>query len=209
MKKLFALMLALAMLLNSAAMAESVFNTEALRRMEHTYTFTHPGTVNTVTRLENQPYIGQVEMPYEGGLMAYVDFITLPDYDVTLLRLMISIEAFEPISADEMQLTAGGKSYTFTVDYDQSEYDGLYMEDYTLCLTETSLPLLKAIAQQKRDDPIPVAFFSLGEKVFEGLAIIPGDDAAILYDAFIDLGGKMQTLKQFDVIWPCKVEKVK
>ena len=208
MKKLLALLMALALLLTSAA-AESVFNTEALRNMAHTYTFTHPGTINTVTRLEHQPYIGQADWPEDGGLMAYVDYITLPDYDVTLLRLMISIEAFDPIAADEMRLTVGGKRYTFTVDYDQSEYDGLYMEDYTVCLTEESLPLLKAIAQQKQDDPIPVEFFSLGETVFQGQAVIPGDDAATLYDAFIDLGGKRQTLKQFDEIWPCKVEKEK
>ncbi len=206
MKKLFALCLCL-LLMCCAAQAESAFDTAALQRMENTATFTHPGTVNTVVRLLNQPYIGQAEFPEDGGLIVYVDYITMPDYDATLLRLLVSIEAFDPIGADEMRLTVGGKSYTFTVDYDQSEYDGLYMEDYAVCLTDASLPLLKAVAQQKQDAPIPVEFLSLGEMVFTGEAIIPGDDAATLYDRFIDLGGKRQDLKKLDEIWPCKVEK--
>lgn len=208
MKKYAALLLGL-LLAVTVALAESAFDTGALQRMENTTTFTHPGTVNTVVRLLNQPYIGQVDEVYDGGLLAYVDYITMPDHDATLLRLMVSIEAFDPIAADEMRLTVGGKRYTFTVDYDQSEYDGLYMEDYAVCLTDASLPLLKAAAQQKQDDPIPVEFLSLGEVVFAGEVIIPGDDAATLYDRFIDLGGKQQSLKALDAVWPCKVEKAK
>ena len=208
MKKCAALLLCL-LLAATMVLAENVFDVESLRRMENTTTFTHPGTVNTVVRLLNQPYIGQVEEVYDGGLLAYVDYITMPDHDATLIRLLVSIEAFEPIAADEMRLTVGGKRYTFTVDYDQSEYDGLYMEDYAVCLTDASLPLLKAVAQQKQDDPIPVEFYSLGETVFAGQVVISGDDAATIYDRFIDLGGKQQSLKALDEVWPCKVEKVK
>ena len=50
---------------------------------------------------------------------------------------------------------------------------------------------------------------SLGETVFSGLVVIPGEDAAALYDHFIDLGGKMQALKKLDEVWPCKMEKLK
>lgn len=206
MKKLIALVLAL-LLCGSAALAE--FDTASLRDMENTTTFTHPGTVNTVTRLLNQPYLAQVDAPGEGELSVFVDFITLPDYEVTLLRLLTGTVTYAPLAANEMRITAGGKRYTFTVDYEQSEYDGIYMEDYAVCLTDTSLPLLKAIAQQKTDKPIQVEYLSLGEVVFSAQVIIPGQDAALIYDRFVDYGGKKQDLSWYDAMWPCKVEKVK
>lgn len=206
MKRLIALVLAL-LLCGSAALAE--FDTASLRDMENTTTFTHPGTVNTVTRLLNQPYLAQVDAPGEGELSVFVDFITLPDYEVTLLRLLTGTVTYAPLAANEMRITAGGKRYTFTVDYEQSEYDGIYMEDYAVCLTDTSLPLLKAIAQQKTDKPIQVEYLSLGEVVFSAQVIIPGQDAALIYDRFVDYGGKKQDLSWYDAMWPCKVEKVK
>lgn len=206
MKRLIALVLAL-LLCGSAALAE--FDTASLRDMENTTTFTHPGTVNTVTRLLNQPYLAQVDAPSEGELSVFVDFITLPDYEVTLLRLLTGTVTYAPLAANEMRIIAGGKRYTFTVNYEQSEYDGIYMEDYAVCLTDTSLPLLKAIAQQKTDKPIQVEYLSLGEVVFSAQVIIPGQDAALIYDRFVDYGGKKQDLSWYDAMWPCKVEKVK
>ena len=142
--------------------------------------------------------------------MVYVDYITLVNEGVTLLRVMASTVAYDTaLNADQLRLTVGGKRYTLNVSHEESEYDGLYMEDFSSCLTDASLPLLKAIAQQKKDAPIPVELLSLGDVVFSGTVIIPGDDAAVLYDQFIDLGGKKQSLKQFDDLWPCKIEKAK
>lgn len=206
MKRLFVLVMALMMCV-PVALAE--FDTASLRDMENTTTFTHPGTVNTVTRLLNQPYLAQVDAPGEGELSVFVDFITLPDFEVTLLRLLTGTVTYAPLAANEMRITAGGKRYTFTVNYEQSEYDGIYMEDYAVCLTDTSLPLLKAIAQQKTDKPIQVEYLSLGEVVFSAQVIIPGQDAALIYDRFVDYGGKKQDLSWYDAMWPCKVEKVK
>ena len=203
MKKLIALLLCLMM---TTALAESAFDVNTLRQTENMNVFTPYGTVDTVVRPMNQPYLGQVDAPYDGGLIAYVDYITLVDADVTLLRLVVSIEAFDPICADQMRLTVGKKTYTFDVTYEQSEYDGLYMEDYAVCLTDASLPLMKAIAQQKTDAPIPVEFLSLGETVFAGVVIIPGVEAAQLYDRYIDLGGKKQELKRLDATWPCTIK---
>jgi len=203
MKKMLVLLLCLMM---TAACAESAFDTAELQRTENMTVYTPFGSVDTVVRPMNQPYIGQVDAPWDGGLIAYVDYITLVDADATLLRLVVSIEAFDPISADQMRLTVGKKTYTFDVDYVQAEYDGLYMEDYEVCLTDASLPLMKAIAQQKTDAPISVEFLSLGEKVFEGMVIIPGQEAAALYDRYIDLGGKKQELKRLDATWPCVIK---
>lgn len=204
MKKWLCLLLCL-LLLPVAALAESAFDDEALRRMEDVTVFDEPGSINTVVRPVNQPYQGQVDEPYEGWLVAYVDFLTLPEHGVTLPRVLMAIETFEPVGADEMRLTVGGKTYTFAVTGIRSEYDDVYMEDYSVCMTAASLPMLKAIAQQKKDQPVQVEFLVQEEVVFAGQVILPGAEVAELYDTFIDLGGKRQELTRFDESWPCKI----
>lgn len=204
MKKWLCLLLCLLML-PVYAVGESEFDDEALRRMESFTVFDEPGSANTVIRPLNQPYQGQVDKPYEGWLVAYVDFVTLPDYGATLPRVMVSIETFEPIGADEMRLTVSGKTYTFAVNGSRSEYDDVYMEDYAVCLSAASLPMMKAIAQQKQDKPIRVEFLVQEETVFVGQVVLPGKEVADMYDTFIDLGGKRQDLTRFDEIWPCKI----
>ena len=204
MKKLLAFLLTL-MLFVPAALAE--FDTASLKANADLYAFTIPGTVNTVYRPVNQPYLGQVDEAWEGELIAYVDYVTLVDEDVTLLRLVVSTTVFDlPLNAEQLRFTVGGKRYTFTVSHEESEYDGLYMEDFTACLTDASLPFLKAVAQQKTDAPIPVELLTLGETVFSGVVVIPGEEAARLYDRYIDLGGKKQDLKRYDETWPCSVK---
>lgn len=207
MKRILALVLMMTLLLTSA-LAE--FNTDALKTDADLYSFTQFGTVDTVYRSVNQPYIGQVDEGYDGGLVAYVDFVTMPDHEATLLRLMISTEVFDlPLGAQEVRLTVGGKQYTLPVSRVESEYDGLYMEDFTACLVGEGLNMLAAIARQKQDDPIPVELLSLGDVVFSGMVIIPGEEAASLHDRFVDLGGKTQGLKKLEELFPCKAEKVK
>lgn len=207
MKKWTVALTALLLLL-STALAD--FNTDALKNDTELYSFTQFGTVNTVYRAVNQPYIGQADEVYDGGLVAYVDFVTMPDLEATLLRLMISTEVFDlPLGADEVRLIVGGKRYTLPVSREESEYDGLYMEDFTICLVGEGLNMLRAIAQQKQDDPIPVELLSLGGVVFSGVVIIPGEEAARLHDRFVDLGGKTQGLKNLEESFPCKVEKIK
>lgn len=202
MKKLLPLLLSLLLVL--PVHAESTFDFEALKMLENTYVYEEFGTVNTVVRMLNQPYIGQLE---DGELYLFVDFVKMPDYEMTLLRVFVSLSSDAPVQAQEIALTVGGKTYTFTVDYVQTEYDGTFMEDYRFCLTDASLPFLKAVAQTKQDDPIPVSFIYGGEAVLTGQVILPGDDAAYLYDTYIDLGGKTQNLKSLDEVWPCDVKK--
>ena len=202
MKKILALLLCA--LLALPVYAESAFDFNSLKLLENAYVYEESGTVNTVVRMLNQPYIGQLE---DGELYLFVDYIKMPDYEMTLLRLYVSLTYNGPVQAEELALTVGGKTYTFTVDCQQSEYDGVFMEDYRVCLTGTSLPLLKAVAQQKKDAPIPVAFLSGGETLLTGEVILPGDDAAYLYDMYIDLGGKRQNLDSLNEVWPCDVKK--
>ena len=128
---------------------------------------------------------------------------------MTLIRVDVLLMIYDMLCADAVTFTVGGKTYAFSVTADVFEYDGVYQEDYVICLTDASLPFLKTIAQQKKDDPIPVAFSCEGEVMLEAQVVIPGEDAARIYDLYIDLGGKTQALKEIDDLWPVEIRKVK
>lgn len=201
MKRILVLMLC--MLLMLPASAESAFDYAELKRTPNAFVYEEPGTVNTVVRLMNQPYRGEMD---SGDLDVFIDYVIMPDYDAAFLRLMFSVVLYEPLQAHQVAVTVGGRTYTFTVDGVQSEYDGIYMEDYTACLTGDSLAFLKAVARQRTDEPLPVVFLRYGEKVLEGRVILPGGDAAALYDRYIDLGGKRQNLHLYEELWPCEIK---
>lgn len=204
MKKLIAALLALVLALPAAALAE--FNNEELERTENCIIMMQPGTWDLLVCPVNQPFKGEMA---DGWLDVSVDFVEKVDLDMTLIRVAVGIEVFDNVYADTITFTVGGKCYAFAVQAEVFEYDGVYQEDYYICLTDASLPFLKAIAQQKKDEPIPLAFISGGETVMTGSVVIPGEDAAWIYDLFIDLGGKSQDLKSVDEMWPCTITKVK
>ena len=206
MKKLPAILLALLMI--PSALAE--LDLAPLKSDPNILVIPQHGTVNTIYRPANQPFIGQADETCDGEMIVYVDYIQLVNLEATLLRLTVSTTVYDsPLNGEQVRLTVGGKHYTFDVSREESEYDGIYMEDYSACLTDASLPLLKAIAQQKRDNPIPVTVFCGEDAVFSGQVVIPGDDAARLYDQFISLGGRKQELKKLDDTWPCTVESAR
>lgn len=200
MRKLMALLLVL--LLPCAALAD--FDNAALRETENCIVMTQPGTWDTLICPINQPFRGEMD---DGLLKVSVDYVEKADLDMTLIRLAVQIEVFDNVYADAIAITVGGKTYTFSVHAEIFEYDGVYQEDHYICLTDASLPFLKALAQQKKDDPVPVVFIREGEAVLEGRVIIPGDDAAMIYDRFIDLGGKTQDLKSINDLWPVEITK--
>lgn len=202
MRKWIALLLVTVLLLPVTAMAE--FDVESLLLTEGCYSFEDPGSADTVVRQEHQPFAGELE---EGMLSIYVDYLIDATRDVTFIRLLVSTVTTSPVYADGVTFTVGGKTYAFPVKCEQYEYDGIYYEDYYVRLTDKGLPLLKSIAQQKKDDPIPVSFTCLGEAALTGVLVIPGNDAAFLYDRYIDLGGKTQELALYDEDWPCEVQK--
>ncbi|MBQ7849598.1 MAG: hypothetical protein IJ343_07760 [Clostridia bacterium] len=202
MRKLMALLL----LLLTPCMALADFDNAALRGTENCIIMTQPGTWDTLICPINQPFQGEIE---DGLLKVSVDYVEKANLGMTLIRLAVQIEVFDNVYADTIAITVGGKTYAFSVDAEIYEYDGIYQEDHYICLTDASLPFLKAVAQQKKDDPIPVVFIRGGETVLEGRVVIPGDDAAQIYDRFINLGGKSQDLKSIDEIWPCTITKVK
>ena len=106
MKKLLALLMIL--FLASPALAE--MDLTPLKTDPDWYAFPQGATLNTVYRAVNQPYIGQVDDAFDGDLVAYVDFITLVDRDVTLLRLMASTTAGERSLLPIMALSPSSSS---------------------------------------------------------------------------------------------------
>ncbi len=202
MKKLLSLLLAL--LLPLGALAE--FNNAALEQMEDCIIMMQPGSRDVLVCPVNQPFRGEMD---DAWLDVSVDFIQKVDLDMTLVRVAVGIEVFDNVYADTITFTVDGKRYAFAVEADVFEYDAVYQEDYYICLTDASLPFLKALARQKKDNPIPVTFISGGETVATGTVIIPGADAAWIYDLFIDLGGRTQDLKSIDDRWPCTITTVK
>ncbi len=207
MRKLL-MLLTIAMLLISAALAE--FDTEPLRLDEDHFVFTDEGTLDTVYRPVHQPYLGQLDETWEGDLIAYAEFVTLVNEGVTVPRLLICTVAYDmPLRADQAAVMVGKTKYIFPVSAVEAEYDGQYLEDHAICLAGEGLEMLRAIARQKTDAPVAVELISLGEIVFSGQVIISGDDAAELYDRFVDLGGRQQNLRAVEERWPCTVEKVK
>lgn len=203
MKKLMALLLTL-MLLPLMVLAE--FDMAGLQQQEDFITMMQPGSWDMLYCPMNQPYQGEAE---DAWLDVSIDFVEKVDIDMTLVRVAVRIEVFDNVYADTVTFTVGGKNYAFAVTADVFEYDGVYQETYITCLTDESLPFLKALAQQKKDDPIPLAFLSGGETVLTGSVVIPGEEAARLYDLFIDLDGKTQDLKSIVEMWPCTITKAK
>ncbi len=201
MKKLLALLLTL--LLTPAALAE--FDNAALEAVEDYQVLPPDAALNTVVRPLNQPYLGESS---NGQMMAvYVDFVELVDAEATLPRLLASLTLDEPMQADTMVVTVNKKVYSFAVTCDQTEYDGIFMEDYAVCLAKTSLPLLKDLAKQKREVSVPFVFLRDGQEVLSGQAALPGGEMKALYDKFVALGGTKQPLDALDEMFPCQVKK--
>ncbi len=203
MKKLIALLLTL-MLLPLTALA---FDSEELYSTENCEVTQDALTGETIVRPANQPYMG--EMPEDGSMMVSIGYVEDLQTGLTLVQVVVAIEMFDMVEADTLVFNVGGKDYAFAADPESFEYDGIYMEDYTFCLTSESLPFLKALAQQKKDDPVPIAFVSLGETLATGQVVLPGEDCARLYDRYIDLGGKKQDLGGLEIRWPCEITKTK
>lgn len=203
MKKLMTVVLAL-LLCALPALAE--FDMAGLKQEEDFLVMMAPGSWDTLYCPMNQPYQGEME---DAWLDVSIDFVEKVDLDMTLVRVAVRVEVFDNLYADTIAFTVGGKNYTFGVRADVFEYDGVYQETYVTCLTDESLAFLKALAQQKKDDPIPLTFLSCDEAVATGRIVIPGEEAARIYDLFIDLDGKTQDLKGIVDIYPCTITKVK
>ncbi len=203
MKRCLAFLLAL-MLLHGVAMAE--MDTDMLASAQSMNVYLDNTEINTVYRPEEgQPFEGVCE---EDGIsaLAYLDFVTMPEAHATLMRFTLSMCAMDALYANQLELTIGGKTYVFPVSAAVDEYDLVYYEDYSVYLTDESLPLVKAIAQSKRG---VVEAVLCGETETHVSLVINPKEAARLYDLYVDAGGNKQDLTDLHEDFPVTVIKAK
>lgn len=188
------------MLLGAPALADG-FDQAALEMMENCEVYRDINQVDTIVRPQSQPYAGEVEME-DASLDVFLDYIQMPDEDTTFLRLTLSLTSYEFVGACEMTITVGGKDYVFNVFPETYEYDMTYYEDYIVCMTDQSLPMIKAMARS-RNETFPIRLAGAGEIC--GSITLPLDEVAELYDTYIDLGGEQQHLDACRDRWPVMI----
>lgn len=199
MKRMLTLLLAL-LLLGGAAAAEG-FDCLELERTPDCLVYQEAPGVNTVVRPMEQPFECMVDR--EGDeLVCCLDFIEMPNEDAVFLRLTLSLMTRSPLNAGEMIVEVDGVSYAFPVTAMASEYDQLFFEDYAVCITDESLPMVKAIARSRRDG---FSATLVGTESVACTLSLPPESVAAIYDRYIDLGGKQQDLSIFRDLWPVRI----
>ena len=201
MKRGILLLLTLLLLLPAAALAD--MDNDLLESTEGMLVYLDNDQINTIIRPEDQPFEGEVDMPY-AYVRAYVDFVERPNDHATLMRLLVGLESEEPQYASELRVTVGGTTYCFPVETVISEYDMIYFEDYSVYFTDESLPMLKAIARAK-SDTYDVTL--LGEGELHMTLTLPGKEIAALYDLYVDAGGTAQELTYLRETFPVTILK--
>lgn len=202
MKKWLCLLLALVLGCISAA---AEFDFSALKEMENAIVSLVPGTADTIVRPMRMPYQGEFG---EDDLIANLDYIILPDQEVVALRICLSVSLFEPMQADQVAVTLDGKCYTFTVTPEVAEYDGIYMEDYALVMTNDSMPLMKALSKGKQEQTMTVVFTCTADDMQRtGSIPMPAQDVKALLTEYASFGGEEQDLSLIAERFPCVVEK--
>lgn len=201
MKRGILLLLTLLLLLPAAALAD--MDNDLLESTEGMLVYLDNDQINTIIRPEDQPFEGEVDMPY-AYVRAYVDFVERPNDHATLMRLLVGLESEEPQYASELRVTVGGTTYCFPVETVISEYDMIYFEDYSVYFTDESLPMLKAIARAKSDT---YAVTLLGEGELHMTLTLPGREIAALYDLYVDAGGTAQELTYLRETFPVTILK--
>ena len=200
-RRLTALFLALMMPLSALAEADGM----ALRQTENCMVYTAEGGVDTVIRPLDQPFMGEMALE-DGELIACLDYIDLPNEGAIFLRLSFSLLTPEMLGADTLRVIVGKTDYVFPVTPEISEYDTIYYEDYAVCLTEASLPLVEAIIRLK-GAPVGVALEQEGWEPVTGEIIFPAEQVQAMLDRYEEIGGLAQELGRFDTVWPVEISR--
>lgn len=196
-----ALLLALMLPLSALAEADGM----ALRRTENCMVYTAANGVDTVIRPLDQPFMGETALE-DGELIAYLDYIDLPNEGAVFLRLTFSLLTPEMLGADTLRVTVGKTDYVFPVTPEISEYDAVYYEDYAVCLTEASLPMVDAIIRQK-GAPVGVSLEQEGREPVTGEMTFPAEQVQAVLDRYEEVGGLKQELGRFDTVWPVEISR--
>ena len=200
-RHMVALLLALMMPLSALAEADGM----ALRRTENCMVYTAANGVDTVIRPLDQPFLGETTLE-DGELIAFLDYIDLPNEGAVFLRLTFSLLTPEMLGADTLRVIVGKTDYVFPVTPEISEYDTIYYEDYAVCLTEASLPLVEAIIRLK-GAPVGVALEQEDWESVTGEIIFPAEQVQAVLDRYEEIGGLKQELGRFDTVWPVEISR--
>ena len=180
-----AMLLAFCLLLSPFAQAE--VDVSLLQSALPCEVFSEENGVDTVYRPEGQPYAAETEDGRE--LIAYVDYIDMPNLDGVYVRITLSMASPEPTALDHGTLFALSASWTFPLTYQVHEYDDTYYEDYSFLLDEGGMVLLSALARKDT----PISFILAGETTQISASLtLPCEDMARIYDAFTRAGGMEQ-----------------
>ncbi len=199
-----AILLALCLVLWCSCTLAEGFDQAGLERLEGCMVFRDAYGVNTIVRPEGQPYQGTIDLE-DAELEVYLDYIQMPDEDATFLRLMLCLTTWEFTGTRQLTITVGETDYVFSVTPEVTEYDLTYFEDYVICMTDESLPMIKAMARSRQDTFGIKLTGEWGER--HGVITLPAEAAAELYDTYINLGGNRQDLSFCRDTWPVMIMK--
>ena len=188
MKHTLCVLLMLALCACPMALAENgegLFDVAALEEDETLFSFLDDNHIDTVYRPDGQPFYGDVS---EGSVLAYLDYVELPNADVVALRLTIGIETFEELYGSELTLKAGDTELTFAVDPYINEYDMICQEDYTVYLTGDAAGLMDALL--KGDGTL--AFTIRGDREITGTIAMDPEAIRAIWEKYVALGGPEQ-----------------
>jgi hypothetical protein len=206
MRRMFKCLCVMLILILISVSALAEVDTGRIESMEDASVFLDDNGIDTVIRPNGQPYFGEMNRD-NVQLCTYLDFVEMPDMeDTVFIRMTFALETWETIGADRVGIRVGKENYVFEVSPHTSEYDMTYYEDYVVCLTDKSLPMLKAMASGKTDT-WEITFYS--EDPVTGLLRIDRAAAKKMYNLYVDAKGSKQNLESFRDIWPCIVEKTK
>lgn len=135
--------------------------------------------IDTVIRPMQEPFFGTVDG--EGEMIAFLDYVEIPDLNGTFMRLTLSLVTDEPVNAEELVIAFGKNSYTFDVWPQTSEYDTVYYEDYAVTFDDKTIAMLKALCKNKAE----VTYTLTGDSVRTGSLTIDADVVRTLYDRFM------------------------
>ena len=137
--------------------------------------------IDTVIRPLNQPFFGTVDA--EGEMIAFIDYVEIPDMSGTFMRLTLSLVTNEPVDAEELTIAFGKNAYTVDVFPQTSEYDTVYYEDYAVLFNDDTLPMLKALSKNKSE----ITYTLTGTSTRTGTLDIPAAEVKALYDRFMSV----------------------
>lgn len=175
MKRLFIILLLLC--LPFAAVAEK--DRAALTEGMYCAVFLDVNQIDTVVRPMQEPFFGTVDG--KGEMIAFLDYVEIPDLNGTFMRLTLSLVSEEPLNAEELTLTFGKNTYVFDVWPQTSEYDTVYYEDYAVTFDDKTIAMLKALSKNKAE----VTYTLTGDDIRTGTLDIEADVVKTLYDRFV------------------------